>query len=441
MTRFRFLWLWYRRALSHRCLSCSAVVALGLGLVLLCYFDLFKNVWSLSFLSFFQPSKDKAVSDDELFQCTERWLQCSGVPANTVIPFVILPLTLEWEEFGRFMCHVNAHTHYLYIVQNGNVDEMTGLLRRLRAAVPSKQLIITQHPNNIGYAAAVNEGYRVALAKPHDEVPFVGVFNTDVDFGDGFFESYVPDVYAALSPDADRIRELEEEVTKEEQAAKVAGTKTLRATASSIPGLSLASLTPDRVRYAPAKKREREFSQHVGMFHFNYQCMCAFFVSRLALLTGGFLDENCYPAYFEDYDWQFRMANLGFRTFIGSAERYGNFSHHVGGNNRVIRQGTKGRSLSYVEEAKRLSRMLNAKPGVDYGESKWAWHREANLAMSLTPFPTVGFVIPPDAWILDQNRLAQIAQIGMGKQPAVEMHNTYNLTLLEALRLFDKTAK
>ncbi|KPA76805.1 beta-galactofuranosyltransferase-like protein (LPG1R) [Leptomonas pyrrhocoris] len=382
---------------------------------------------------------DQAVSDAALIQCTKRWLQSDGVPANTIIPFVIIPLTLEWEEFRRFMCRVNAHARYLYIVRNGNVEELELVLRQLREAVSSERLIISHRPDNIGYAAAVNEGYRVALAKPYSEVPFIGVFNCDVYFEKSFFRRYVPDVYKALAPDADRIYALEEEVRKEENAARTAGVTTLRAASADIPGISLSLMLPDRVRYAPLEVQQREFNQHVGMFHFHYQCMCAFFVSRLALLAGGFLDENCYPAYFEDYDWRFRMTRLGFRTFIGPSERYGGFYHGLGGNIRVIREGAEGRSLSYDVEAMRVSRMLIAKPGIDYGETKWAWHREALIPMSLRSFPTVGFAVPPDAWVMDQRRRERIVGIGRGLYPAVEMRNAYNLTLLEALRPFDRT--
>jgi galactofuranosyltransferase len=450
MSRLRFsLRSLYRRASARRRFACGVAVVLGLGLLLFLYAIMTVDLFSVPLSPVFQKKEfeewytappDPSIPDDALFRCTERWLSSDGVAANTIIPFVILPLTLEWEDFRRFMCRVKAHARYLYIVQNGNVDEMTTLLRKLRTAVPSKRLTIVHRQDNIGYAAAVNEGYRVALAKPHSEVPFVGVFNCDVYFERDYFQRYVPDVYAALAPDADRIRALEEEVRKEEAAAQAAGITSLRVAAAGMPDLSLSLLLPNRVRYATAAEQHREFSEHVGMFHFHYQCMCAFFVSRLALLAGGFLDENCYPAYFEDYDWKFRMTNLGFRTFIGPSQRYGGFYHGLGGNIRVIRQGAEGRSLSYDLEATRVGRMLVAKPGVDYGEVKWLWHREANLQMSVTPFPSAGFVVPPDAWVLDRQRIARIVQIGRGERPAVEMRNTYNLTLLEVLKLFDRTS-
>ncbi|KPI87822.1 beta-galactofuranosyltransferase-like protein (LPG1R) [Leptomonas seymouri] len=447
MAHFRSSKHLYRRVGAHRCFLCGIALVLSLGLVLLFYMSVSEDAWNMPLPPLFQqPGRevwytappDTLVSDDALFRCTERWLQSDGVPSRTIIPFVVIPLTLEWEEFRRFMCRVNAHARYLYIVQNGNVEEMTRVLHQLRAAVPSERLIITHHTENIGYAAAVNEGYRVALTKSYDEVPFIGVFNCDVYFEKNFFRRYVPDIYSIVAPDAERIRALEEEKRIEEEEARATGVTTLRAAAAGIPGLSLAPLLPDRMRYASLEARQREFRQHVGMFHYHYQCMCAFLVSRLALLAGGFLDENCYPAYFEDYDWKLRMSALGFRTFIGPSERYGGFYHGVGGNIRVIKEGSDRRSLSYDLEAARVSRMLVAKPGVDYGESKWMWHREALIPMSLTPFPTVGFVVPPDVWILDRKRLAQIVQIGRGQRPAVEMRNTYNLTLLEALRPFDR---
>lgn len=439
-----------RRTWTHKCFLCGLALVLCLGLALLFFLSVSEESGGVPVAPAFgrrgreiwhSAPPDKPVSEDAFFRCTERWLQTEGIAASTIIPFVILPLTLEWEEFRRFMCRVNARARYLYVVQNGDVEEMTALLRRLRLAVPSDRLMIHYRPENIGYAAAVNEGYRAALAKPREEVPFVGVFNCDVYFEHNFFKRYVPDVYAALEPDAARIRALEDEVRKEAETAKAAGVKTLRGVAAEMPELSLAPLLPDRVRYAPLDAQRHTFQQHTGMFHFHYQCMCAFFVSRLALLAGGFLDENCYPAYFEDYDWKMRMTNLGFRTFIGPSERYGGFYHGLGGNIRVINEGADGRSLSYDKAATRISRMLVAKPGLDYGETKWAWHREASVQMSMTPFPTAGFVVPPDVWVLDRQRLKRIVQIGRGGRPAVEMRNTYNITLLEVLRPFDKTQK
>lgn len=447
MARLRPPRWWCRRTCSQKFFLPALALLLVLGVIIVYMLYVPSDWWTPPLPPVFDygghevwrtAPPDRPVSDDALIRCVQRWLSSDGVPANVIIPFVIIPLTLEWEDFRRFMCRVNAHARYLYILQNGNVEETMQVLQLIRAAVTSDRLIIEHRPSNIGYAAAVNAGYRVALSKPVEEVPFIGVFNCDVYFEKRFFRHYVPDVYAKLTPDAERIRALTEEVQKEEEAAKAAGVVTLRSTAVNIPGLSLAPLLPDRVRYASLTAQRSEFSQHVGMFHFHYQCMCAFFVSRLALLAGGFLDENCYPAYFEDYDWRFRMTLLGFRTFIGPSERYGGFYHGLGGNIRVIKEGPAGRSVSYDLEATRVSRMLVAKPGVDYGETKWAWHREANTQRSLTPFPTAGFVVPPDVWMLDRARLARIVEIGDGQRPPVEMRETYDVSLLNALRQFDR---
>ncbi|GET91771.1 beta galactofuranosyl glycosyle transferase [Leishmania tarentolae] len=391
-----------------------------------------KEVWATTL-------QDRPVSNEELSACTRRWLQTDGVPADTIIPFAIVPVTLEWLDFCMFMCRVHARVRYLYILQNGAVEEMTALLTKLRSAVPSERLIIEYRPQNIGYAAAVNEGYRMALQKAHAEVPFIGVFNCDVYFERRYFDGYIPVVYKMLAPDAARIRALEEEVQNEEKAALAVGRRTLRASAATMPGLSISMLLSDRVRYASFAEQQNEFKGHIGMFYYENKSMCAFLVSRLALLVGGFLDENFYPAYFEDYDWQFRLENLGFGKFTGASTQFGSFFHRVGGNIRAIDNGPTNRSTSYDMEAMRVERMLNAKPGVDYGETKWAWHREAHIAMTTTSFPQLRFIVPLDVWVLDTARHQLIIDIGTGRQPSVEMSNTYNLSLLSSLRPFAPT--
>ncbi|AIO01328.1 beta-galactofuranosyltransferase-like protein [Leishmania panamensis] len=80
-----------------------------------------------------------------------------GVPAETIVPFVILLLTLELDDLDMFMCRVPARAHYLDILQSGAEEEMTVLLAKLRAAVPPERLIVEYRPQNIDYATAVNE--------------------------------------------------------------------------------------------------------------------------------------------------------------------------------------------------------------------------------------------------------------------------------------------
>ncbi|TPP41947.1 Hsp90 family protein [Leishmania donovani] len=337
---------------------------------------------------------DQPVTDEELFACTRRWLQTDGVPADTVIPFVIVPLTLEWEDFRMFMCRVHARARYLYILQNGAVEEMTVLLTKLRAAVPSERLIVEYRPQNIGYAAA----------KPHAEVPLYRRVQLRLYFERRYFDRYIPVVYEMLAPTR-RIRALEEVVEQEERAARAAGRQTLRASVATTPGLSISMLLPDRIRYSSLQS-SRTSSRACRMFYYETKSMCAFLVSRLALLVGGFLDENFYPAYFG--------------TTTGSSpgepwlqEVYGRLSavwrllSQNGWQHPAINKGPASKSISYDMAAIRRDTL-----------------------------PAAGVHCSLDVWVMDVARHQLIIDIGTGRQPSVEMSNTYNVSLLSSLRPF-----
>lgn len=81
----------------------------------------------------------------------------------------------------------------------------------------------------------------------------------------------------------------------------------------------------------------RYFHGHYGKLYLVPDQHSAFAVTRLMVSTVGYFDENLYPAYDEDIDWNFRMNALGFRalslqTRISERQRSAFFYHKRHGN-------------------------------------------------------------------------------------------------------------
>ncbi|KAF8289532.1 putative beta galactofuranosyl glycosyltransferase [Trypanosoma cruzi] len=132
----------------------------------------------------------------------------------------------------------------------------------------SGSLVVSRHPENIGYSAAVNIGLRLALSLPREEVPFVFVTNSDVMFSPGLLPNLLRDVHEMTRHDAARMDELAAEVANEPSEYSPVlrrGLKVLRSTVDDN-RLSTSALLPDRIRYASVKEREKIFSRHYGHF-------------------------------------------------------------------------------------------------------------------------------------------------------------------------------
>ncbi|KAF5220424.1 hypothetical protein ECC02_006608 [Trypanosoma cruzi] len=190
------------------------------------------------------------------------------------------------------------------------------------------RLIVSRHPENIGYSAAVNIGLRIALSLPREEVPFVFVTNSDVEFSPDLIPNLLRDVHEMTRHDAACMDELAAEVANEPSEYSPVLRRGLRVLRSTVNDsrLSTSALLPDRIRYASVKEREKALSKHYGHFCAYYKCSCftSVILTRLAISTVVYFDESFYPAYVEDVDYSLRLRLLGFQERNVS---YGKFVH------------------------------------------------------------------------------------------------------------------
>ncbi|RNF01976.1 beta galactofuranosyl glycosyltransferase [Trypanosoma cruzi] len=241
-----------------------------------------------------------------------------GNNGTDFIPLMVVPLMLDLMDFQRVMCNISVPIRLLVLVQNGREAMLSLCLQELERVYGwSGRLVVSRHPENIGYSAAVNIGSRPALSLPREEVPFVFVTNSDVMFSPDLLPNLLRDVHEMTRHDAARMDELAAEVANEPSEYNPVlrrGLKVLRSTVNDN-RLSTSALLPDRIRYASVKEREKAFSKHHGHFcaYYKSSCFTSVMLTHLAISTVGYFDENFYPAYVEDVDYSLRLRLLGFR--------------------------------------------------------------------------------------------------------------------------------
>ncbi|RNC56637.1 beta galactofuranosyl glycosyltransferase [Trypanosoma cruzi] len=97
-----------------------------------------------------------------------------GNNGTVAIPLMVVPLMLDLMDFRRMMCNISVPIRLLVLVQNGREAMLSLCLQELeRVYGRSGRLVVSRHPEDIGYSAAVNIVSRLALSLPHEEVPFV----------------------------------------------------------------------------------------------------------------------------------------------------------------------------------------------------------------------------------------------------------------------------
>ncbi|KAF8304708.1 putative beta galactofuranosyl glycosyltransferase [Trypanosoma cruzi] len=187
-----------------------------------------------------------------------------------VIQLMVAPLMLDLMDFRRMMCNISVPIRLLVFVQNGREAMLSLCLQDLERVYGwSGRLIVSRHPENIGYsAAAVNIGSRLALSLPREEVPFVFVTNSDVMFSPDLIPNLLRDVHEMTRHDAARMDELAAEAANEPSEYNPVLRRGLRVLRSTVNNnlLSTSALLPDRIRYASVKEREKAFSKHHGHF-------------------------------------------------------------------------------------------------------------------------------------------------------------------------------
>ncbi|EAN85466.1 hypothetical protein ECC02_003860 [Trypanosoma cruzi] len=329
--------------------------------------------------------------------------QLGGNNGTDVIPMMVVPLMLDLMDFRRMMCNISVPIRLLVLVQNGREAMLSLYLQELERVYGwSGRLVVSRHPENIGYSAAVNIGLRLALSLPREEVPFVFVTNSDVMFSPDLLPNLLRDVHEMTRHDAARMDELAAEVANEPSEYSPVLRRGLRVLRSTVKDnrLSTSALLPDRIRYASAKERAKMFSKHYGHFCAYYKgtCFASVMLTRLAISTVGYFDENFYPAYVEDVDYSLRLRLLGFQ------ERnvlYGKFVHRSNYNIRLSEQLELPDALWY----RRVKSLMTNQP---YVMMKW---KGLKACCNGYKEPYNGMV-PLDVWVKDEARIQRIRAYG-----------------------------
>ncbi|KPI82607.1 beta galactofuranosyl transferase, partial [Leptomonas seymouri] len=260
------------------------------------------------------------------------------------------------------------------LINNGEFKPLRDLLERLEKKLPTymnKNLFISHHPENTGYAAAVNEGLRRVLTYPVKEVPWVFITNADVRFGGTLIPEFVKVVNTYTKDQEIRIQKLQDEVAKEAQELTTVTDRRFTYRSDKLPVVTAPSL-PYRIRIMPYSKMRTQFGGIYGMFFTNtIPHMATFALARLTLETVGFFDENYYPAYGEDHDYVWRMHALGFRDYLW---RRGPYVHYEFSNinaNAGIRENGIATYPAYTVPSSKFRRM-NHVPFLNYyRRTKW----------------------------------------------------------------------
>ncbi|PWU82983.1 putative beta galactofuranosyl glycosyltransferase [Trypanosoma cruzi] len=328
---------------------------------------------------------------------------------------MVVPLMLDLMDFRRMMCNISVPIRLLVLVQNGREAMLSLYLQELERVYGwSGRLVVSRHPENIGYSAAVNIGLRLALSLPARGSAFCFVTNSDVMFSPDLLPNLLRDVHEMTRHDAARMDELAAEVANEPSEYSPVLRRGLRVLRSTVKDnrLSTSALLPDRIRYASAKERAKMFSKHYGHFCAYYKgtCFASVMLTRLAISTVGYFDENFYPAYVEDVDYSLRLRLLGFQ------ERnvlYGKFVHRSNYNIRLSEQLELPDALWY----RRVKSLMTNQP---YVMMKW---KGLKACCNGYKEPYNGMV-PLDVWVKDEARIQRIRATGMMRSEEFQVLTT-----------------
>lgn len=248
--------------------------------------------------------------------------------ANETVPFLVQPVSVEIADTKQFMCSLRAPIRHVTYVMSGRAPEMRVFLEAVNSFFSGWTSRVQVHylPFNLGRARAVNTGLRDAISSfGYDEVPFIFVSTPLVRIPPETMTSLVTDINDFITYDKAAIEKLEKEVAAEAEAnAKLPHPLLLRtgpegvSVASEKGLLSTSALLPERIRQMPVEKQMEAFIDHYAFFYFNTGYgpgnHHSFFVSRLAVLVGGYLDENHFHEFFSDNDIRWRYRQLGFAS-------------------------------------------------------------------------------------------------------------------------------
>lgn len=380
--------------------------------------------------------------------------------APTYAPFLISVTLEETQDLKALLCNLTVPYRYLFLAQNGDTPEVTPFFQLLRRVFAfTTRLTVQQFPEGIGFAGAVNAGLREALRHPFREVPFIHILHNDVRYLSTSLSTAVRSAYTKTSADEQKAAALEREVAMEpnEYTPLVRQPDGLRAplradgplpqqrSASEKPVLVTSALLPDRVRTMSQARRREEMLGHVSLFFSNRRGdYTSVFVSRLAVLTVGFFDENFYPILYDDTDYRWRAHLLGFTEDLpieltgqvisfdidcvskalnagqggdDEEERFDEEGQPVGLGRGRKGAAAAGPSLSPQGRALQRQCRKSFYAGVQfsYMAMKWGVRDMTELMSPSTerePFASEAFAgkrrLPLDAWVLDTARLTRV---------------------------------
>jgi GT2 family glycosyltransferase len=302
-------------------------------------------------------------------ECIRRNLQLDerGRPLHAVtemagaIPLLITPLTGDVRFFPYFTCSIDVPVRYHLVIQNERDAETVAAIDELqRRFGDSGRLLVIRNRYNRGYSGSMNQGFEWALKeRSMAEVPWVFACGVDTIFEQGLLANMVKVVENNTLGDAAMLQALAEEVAMEERLVREGNFsyyerwaprgRPLKVLRSGFPGVPLnvrtAPLMPDRVRYTVADENRENGSfsatELKSRFFGNYVASVTpipfavgtVVITRLALSTVGFFDENYFPAYMDDIDMRWRHFSYGFAAIF--AEDYGTVRrwHHYNAPN------------------------------------------------------------------------------------------------------------
>ncbi|AIN98867.1 beta galactofuranosyl transferase [Leishmania panamensis] len=423
-----------RCTVNRRWIKTRVRVNLSILLFLVCYVVpiilFYKRTRAESFVDASRQG-ETFISDNEFFQCVAARLSYrEDHPMR--IPYVLLPVTMDYQDIKQLFCNITIPMTYIMFINNGEFRPLRSLLDRLAQALSThvdKNLFIIHHPENTGYASAVNEGLRHALTFSVAEVPWIFVTNADVRFAPGLITEFVSQTREKTSNQTERIRHLDEEVAAESTTLKNVPDARFAFRSSTLPIITASSL-PYRIRTMPPEEMKKQFADTYGIFYMDCkEFMATFALPRLTIATVGFFDENYYPIYGEDHDYVWRMAALGYKPYFSKP---GEFVHYVNANVQAggaARQRGVFKNTAYITQSLKFGRMSKQVFRHHYRHIKWFPDSKVlGSSTGRTPLPFRGS-IPLDMWVLDTERRRYIWEIGENLRCARE-YKHYNASLL-----------
>lgn len=235
---------------------------------------------------------------------------------NKTVPLLVVPLLMETRDFRALMCSIQTSIRYLLVVVNGGIPEVYDFVDDIEAEFNwTGRVKVLRYDGRRSYASSINTGIAEALRLPAEEVPFMFATNPDVRFtvdGVDALTQHIRVFHDAVAKDSAVITQLQAEVSKE-PSRFTPKDRSLRGAWSPNAVLVTSALLPDRIRYMGRGERSKAFAKHSGLLSLNYPHRgFTFGLSRLAMLTVGYWDENYHPAYAEDLDYIWRLSSLGF---------------------------------------------------------------------------------------------------------------------------------